>query len=519
MLDTAGDSALPAHLAAASVRARVGLVHPIERLGHSEMARAMAGFLLAALLVRAATFGYPMLHIDEQFYLLVGDRMLHGALPYVDIWDRKPVGLFLLYAAIRLLGGLGVVQYQLVAMLFAASTALVIYRMARMVAAAPGAFCAGVAYLLFLSAYQCFGGQAPVFFNLPMALAGLAMCRMVAQGPQARLMRGGLGVMALVGLSLQIKYTVVFEGIGFGIGLMALAHRQGWPWPRILAAAAVWVAMALLPTALAYGFYLAKGHGQAFFYANFQSIFARSDPMDGAFGRLAKEMAALIPVWLAIFPGSRLLPALPHHNRKVLTFLRPWSAVAVVAFLGFGAWFDHYVAPMLVPLTTLAAPALGRAGRQMWYTLLMLLVGAGAALVVTAYAMVHHGTPAQVEDLARAIDHERQGACVYINEGDPILYLYTHACTVTPYIFPNHLNGMVDFYALGTDGMAEVHRIMAARPRVVVMTSEPSSLPPNWPVRRSIQAMLSRDYVLTDSHVVGWRRLLVYRLKQARKIG
>ena len=58
---------------------------------------------LLGLLLRGATLGYPIIHIDEQFYLLVGDRMLHGAVPFVDIWDRKPIGLFLIYAATRLL--------------------------------------------------------------------------------------------------------------------------------------------------------------------------------------------------------------------------------------------------------------------------------------------------------------------------------------------------------------------------------------------------------------------------------
>jgi predicted membrane-bound mannosyltransferase len=78
--------------------------------------------LLVALLLRVPLFGDPVIHSDEQFYLLVGDRLLHGAWPYLDIWDRKPPGLFLLYAAIRLVGGLGIVQYQMVASLAAAAT-------------------------------------------------------------------------------------------------------------------------------------------------------------------------------------------------------------------------------------------------------------------------------------------------------------------------------------------------------------------------------------------------------------
>jgi 4-amino-4-deoxy-L-arabinose transferase-like glycosyltransferase len=483
-----------------------------------EMIRAAVGFLLAALVIRGATFGYPVLHIDEQFYLLVGDRMLHGALPFVDIWDRKPVGLFMIYAGIRLLGGLGVVQYQVVATLFAAATTLVIYRMARMVAPAWGAWWAGVAYLLCLSGYQCFGGQAPVFFNLPMALAALILCRMVAQGEQARLLRGGLGVMALVGVALQIKYTVLFEGIAFGLALMWLGHRQGWSHGRVLTASVAWIVMALTPTLLAFGYYVAIGHGAAFAYANFQSIFARSESMEGAFGRLAKEMGALAPVWLAIFLAPFMLAAPAHQNNRVLAFLRFWSVAAMLGFLVFGVWYDHYVAPMLVPLMATAAPALGRRWKDgLWYTVLLILVSAGAAIAITHYTMTHHGTREQIERMAQAIDRERQGACIYINEGDPILYQYTHACIVTPYIFPNHLNGMVDFNALGINGMDEVARIMNQHPRVVVMTREPSSEPPNWAVRSYIQTRLARDYVLADAMNVGWRRMLVYRLKETTK--
>ncbi|MGC5220785.1 hypothetical protein, partial [Escherichia coli] len=40
-------------------------------------------YLAVGLVLRGATLGYPAIHIDEQFYLLVGDRMLHGAVPFV----------------------------------------------------------------------------------------------------------------------------------------------------------------------------------------------------------------------------------------------------------------------------------------------------------------------------------------------------------------------------------------------------------------------------------------------------
>ena len=36
---------------------------------------------LVALVARAQTFGNPVIGFDEQFYLLVGNRMWDGALP------------------------------------------------------------------------------------------------------------------------------------------------------------------------------------------------------------------------------------------------------------------------------------------------------------------------------------------------------------------------------------------------------------------------------------------------------
>jgi 4-amino-4-deoxy-L-arabinose transferase-like glycosyltransferase len=93
--------------------------------------------LVFAFAVRAHDFGNPVIHVDEQYYLLVGDHMLHGAVPYVDLWDRKPPGLFLLFAAIRLLPGDGILAYQIVATLFAAATAGVLVLAAGRLGARP----------------------------------------------------------------------------------------------------------------------------------------------------------------------------------------------------------------------------------------------------------------------------------------------------------------------------------------------------------------------------------------------
>jgi 4-amino-4-deoxy-L-arabinose transferase-like glycosyltransferase len=109
------------------------------------------GILLFATMVRWQTFGDPFIGYDEQFYLLVGDRMwYHGALPFVDIFDRKPIGLFLIYAAVRALGGQGLLQYQLVALLCVAATALLVARFARKIAGGIAPVTAACLYVIWL---------------------------------------------------------------------------------------------------------------------------------------------------------------------------------------------------------------------------------------------------------------------------------------------------------------------------------------------------------------------------------
>jgi hypothetical protein len=86
-------------IAALPGRARVALLGNMGvrlRALAADKALVLLVYTLLALMLRAFTFGSPTIQIDEQFYLLVGDRMLHGALPFVDIWDRKPIGLFLI---------------------------------------------------------------------------------------------------------------------------------------------------------------------------------------------------------------------------------------------------------------------------------------------------------------------------------------------------------------------------------------------------------------------------------------
>jgi hypothetical protein len=474
--------------------------------------------LAVALVSRMAQFGNPVVGVDEQFYLLAGSRMLEGALPFVDIWDRKPVGLFLIYAAACLPGGDGVLGYQLLATLFAATTAFVIARTARPFAGAHGGAAAGVVYLLFLGALGGDGGQSPLFYNLPVALAGAAMLRIVARpGFGRRSAALGVAVTGLMGLAIQIKYSVVFEGAFFGLALIWKAWREGFRGMRLAAAALAWMAAGLAPTAAAWGWYAAMGHGDAFVFANFTSIFLRvSEAPWVLIKRLGWIAAILFPLAITALLARRVEPELERDRRR---FVTAWLLAALAGLLVFGTWFDHYALPLLVPLTLAAAPLLGRPGAG------IAVIAPGTSWrIPAAVALMLFGTvcTASIVDSnrarrgwgpqAEAIAAQLRGLpdCPFVHDGDVALYQLARACLSTRWPMPLHLKDSRETGAIGVDQVAETRRIMAARPSVVVSSPEPE-VHVNRASWDLVHAELKRAYAPGFSRRIGNRDYIVYR--------
>lgn len=469
--------------------------------------RAAAFFVLVALLLRMWLFGNPVVHIDEQFYLLMGDRMLSGTLPYVDIWDRKPIGLFLIYA-FACLSGDGTVQYQVLATVAAGLTAFTVFRIALHLATPRGAVAAGVAYLLYLLVFNGAGGQSPVFYNLPMAVAALILVRAVSAEASARaLLLYGAGVMALVGVAIQIKYTVVFEGVYFGCVLLWMAWRGGVRPAGLAGMAAAWASIALLPSLAAWTTYWSMGEGDAFVHANFLSIFGRRQALAPALGRLAVTTAILTPFWLTIFAAPRWITA-PRADTSVRAVAQGWAVAAVAAYVVMGGYYDHYALALLPALCVVAAPMLGHAGVGHRFTALLLAIGLLVGGIATFIRWRDHGSSAQIARMTAMIP---PGSSLFLLDGDPVLYKTMHARFVTRYVFTSHLTNVNEAEALGIDVRSETQRILKQRPEYIVMVDAPRAKTINQSVRAKVQQAVDDHYQLTGRAPVGVKDYLIYR--------
>lgn len=468
---------------------------------------AFALLLAWAIALRAHDFGNPIIHVDEQYYLLVGDRMLRGALPYVDLWDRKPVGLFLIFAAIRLLPGDGILAYQLVATLFAAATAWLVARGGRMLGARPAAaLVAGAAYILWLSLLSGRGGQSPVFYNLFTAGAAILTLRLPALA-EARASRtivlNGAAACLLAGLAIQTKYTPVVEGAFFGAAHLWYLHRAGATFRLCIGAALLWMLLGILPTGLVVADYWRRGPQvfDAFWFSNFASVSLRKGyPAAKIAARLAGTSAQLLPfiICTALALRQRPIPSV-----RWIAF--GWLAAALVAFAMIGAFFDHYALPLMVPLAMIAAPVLDR-----YRAAPIALIGYGLILFV-ARVLLPPTDAASARAVAQVMKANDRGGCPYVFAGDSVLYLLADTCIPTRYAFPSTLAYDAERGASGADEVAELNRILATRPPVIVTMDEPMA-PWNPATQAIMTATLAHSYrqVLTapreDAHLLVYLR-------------
>lgn len=466
--------------------------------------------LFVALVIRSPLFGNPVIHSDEQFYLLVGDRLLHGAWPFVDIFDRKPVGLFLIFAGIRSVGGNGIIMYQIAATLVAAGTAFLVGRITRRLAA-PSATAgtletaglgAGLIYLVWLMIFDGAGGQSAVWGNAPMA--GAALLVLGRERNDRHITARGIGAMLLIGIAMQIKYTAMFEGIFLGLVLLGQSHAADRSIPRVIGNAASWVAAALLPTALAWAVYAAAGHNDAFIFANFLSIFGQQsdDGIGSSLFQLAGGVALSLPPVILAWRARRSTP-----------FVLAWLAAAGVAVAIMHHFELMYLLPIALPLAVAAGVGLAHVSVQVgrrWLTGI-LLFGFVAAAILSGIRVARRGTAPQVAALVRVIGQRPHG-CLFAFGSEPILYYLTRSCLPTPYIFRSHLSRMTEAHGLGIDPATETARLLATNPGVIVVRAAKSDTNPA--TRALVATAIAQRYRLVGTVKVGALRHAVYRLNE-----
>jgi hypothetical protein len=426
--------------------------------------------LLAALVLRIDTFGDPNMHGDETFYFTVGNFMHHGALPYVDVWDRKPFGLFAIYYLIAGISS-APMAYELVAWLFAAATASTIYAIARTWTSTQGGLLAGLCYLLWLAPLQGFGGQSPIFYNLFIALAALLALRAQPELQRGRVPASVPLAMLLAGIGVTIKTTALPEAVFVGLLCVVSYWRTDAPLLQRLRHATLWLLIGAAPTLLIAASYWYMGHWNEFWHAMVTSNISKPPHWPSSQARLGFMLIALSPY--LVMAAFGLVVSRPDMRR----FTLQWLAAAALGLAINPNFHLHYAMPILMPLCLAASAVLARGITGSAATAAVAML---SFMIAPLFQFSHtRQSQAAFAALTKAVREHDGGNGMLLFDAPPFLHVTTGRPFMTPLVFPTHFAHLIEKDVSHLPTKDELRRALAKNPGAVVMAVKLRNGPEN----------------------------------------
>jgi len=460
---------------------------------------AFVGFGALVLALRSSTFFLSVENWDESLYLLMARSVLDGHPLYTEIWDHKPPGIFYLFALAQFLFGRTVVSIRIAAWLAVTASSLLLFTIGARLRSTTTGIVAGLLYAAFSLNDGGVASNVEIFFTPLLLLEVLLIVsyetRELLERPGPPLLLGFVG-----GLALQMKFVVIFDLAAFFLFLSPSLWRDAAvDRPRRLLRFGTFVAVgALLPLAVAAGWFAATGHFAEYWDANFAANARYVGEVGWNFEKLAwmilRRIREAFPLWsslaLAPFCLAFLGPA-EARTRRGLALGLLWAAFALLGICALRRLFAHYFLALTPPLCLLCSlvvcSAVESADRSRARTLLLLtlvllgplLRAVEKPLSLTARLGEHRyvrdeplwgDEPAQVAEYLRT--RIGTGEYLYVADYHPILYYLLPVRVPTRFPLPPHLANQNWKSLTGFDPAVEVRAIFAKRPLYVVKAAD-----------------------------------------------
>ncbi|MCB0594455.1 MAG: glycosyltransferase family 39 protein [Lewinellaceae bacterium] len=431
--------------------------------------------ILLAVVVRWPSFLPSVINHDESTYIIIGNGLLHGQAYLVDSYDTKPVGIFLVYALLNALAGGSIFGIRLLATIWLAFTAYLLFRLGlRAGGHHRVGWAAGISYVLMASIYTHYGisPNTEIFFN---GFTVLAILLAWEAGNR-------IGLYVLAGLSLgaafMIKYVSAGDAVALGGFLLASGLSNGDWKNAVFRRCAPLTLASFVPFVLVYAYYAQIGQLDNFFFYTFE-VTSRY-PVETEWWRQLKYMGDFLLRFapLVIFALFALWEY-RREDRSLQYFCLLWFAADTAILLLPGKFFGHYQVHLMPALALLAAtwfhparkcPRILKQMAPKWsYALLgLLILGLGVGLF--SYYAPKADYPRQIaKELQQRMD---PGDRVYTGNYHHIVCHLLGQPSLTPYVHSSLLYYAHHRRALDIDLAKESALILAENPRYILLREE-----------------------------------------------
>ena len=182
--------------------------------------------LLAIIIFHLPTLLEPLWYWDSGFYQVIGQGMVQGKLLYVDLWDNKLPGIYLIFSLFYKLFGHEQAFLHGFLTIWIFATAVMLFKLAQSLFNRKIAIASAWVFAFLTLPPVCTGGipNAEIFMILPNAIAFYILFKDTRKATWWKALLSGL----FLGLGFYFKMVAVFELIAAGLilGFLALKRKQ-----------------------------------------------------------------------------------------------------------------------------------------------------------------------------------------------------------------------------------------------------------------------------------------------------
>jgi len=428
----------------------------------------LVGFILLAIALRFLSFQYTVIDHDESSYLVIAQEILDGKILYVDVWDTKPVGIFLIFAAIIKIFGHSIFAIRLFASLFIGFTSFFLFlSLKRWGKKNVLALIGGLSYLLFCSVHKWnFAANTEIFFNL---FTAIALFFFSGKKNNLHFFLSGL----FIGIGFIIKYFVLFDLAAFWLFyVFVFVKKEG---SSLLNVFKNTISMGLgfiIPFTSVFFYYYFSNYFEEFVFVSFvlPRNYINNFNITKVFLFFSEFYLVYIPFIIlfiiAIFKGK---------NRTLVYFSLLWFAMIWIIILLPGKFFHHYYFQLLLPLAFLIPEVFNtdstteRFLRKHYKIVLAIFLSAFVFWNVGfQYTMFFNKTDHRKE-VARYLNKElKENDILYCNYSS-VIYFLTKKSPPQKYIHPTLLSKEEHINAIKVDVDKEAMRVINKKPSVLVI--------------------------------------------------
>lgn len=448
------------------------------------------GFILLSIALRFLSFQYSVIDHDESTYLVIAQEILDGKTLYVDVWDIKPPGIFLLFAALLKVFGHSIWVIRLVAAIVIGLTAGFLFlSLKRWGIKQKYALFAGVSSVLLCAVHKWnFAANTEIFFLL---FTAIGLFFFSGKKRPLNFFLSGL----FIGLGFVIKYVVLFDIAAFWLFYLLFFRKEH----KIKLLLQNSIAMGLgfiIPYVSVILYYYFGPNFEAFRFVSFVVPRNYANSFDSIKAVLFFLEFHLI---YAPFVFLFILALWKGKNRKIVYFSLIWYVLVWMIVLLPGKFFHHYYFQLLLPLAFMLPEAFNNDTKVQYYLLKQkkYIIGLFILLYLSWNIAFQYQSFVKKKDYRREVakylnEHLQENETIYCNYSSIIYFL----CSTSPpqkYIHPSLLTKQEHIEAIAVDVEEEMRRIVQAEVDYMVIQGNPHSI-----IAKQIAERYSLQQIIAD---------------------